>query len=186
MALQLIRRRFAVSEYHQMAQSGILGEDDRVELIDGEVTQMTPIGRRHAACVKRLNKLFGKTFGDDAVVSVQDPIVLSDYTEPQPDLAILRPSPDFYVAGHPKPEDVLLLVEVAETSADLHRQVKAPLYARSGIREAWLVDLEQETVTIYRDPTPSGYATQRVVRRGEQLAALGFPGRSLAAATVLG
>ena len=185
MALHLTRRRFAVSEYHQMAQAGILGEDDRVELIDGEVTQMTPIGRRHAACVDRLNKLFGKAFGDDAQVRVQNPVVLSEYTEPQPDLAILRPRADFYAAGHPTQEHIFLLVEVAETSADLDRRVKVPLYARSGIQELWLVDLEGETVTISRDPTPSGYGTARVAGRGEELAPLAFPGRPLAAAAIL-
>lgn len=186
MALHLTRRRFAVSEYHQMAEAGILGEDDRIELIDGEVTEMTPIGRRHAGCVNRLTQLFVKTFGDDAVVTVQNPVVLSENTEPQPDLAILRPRPDFYAERHPTPEDVLLMVEVAETSADLDRRIKAPLYARNGISEAWLVDLEQETVTIYRDPAPGGYRTVRVVRRGEQLAPLAFPQRPLAIASILG
>ncbi len=186
MALHLTRRRFAVSEYHQMAQAGILGEDDRVELIDGEVTQMTPIGRRHAACVDRMTTLFVKTFGDDAQVRVQNPVVLGEYTEPQPDLALLRPRPDFYSSGHPNPEDILLLVEVAETSAETDRRVKVPLYARSGIQEFWLVDLEEDTVTVHRDPTPSGYGTVRVVGRGEEVAPVAFPGRPLSAAAILG
>src|SRR3972149_4805508 len=108
MALQLTRRRFTVSEYHQMAQAGILGEDDRVELIDGEGIEMTPIGCRHAACVNRLNRLLVKIRGDDAIVSVQNTIALSEYAEPQPDLALLRPRPDFYASGHPRPEAVCL------------------------------------------------------------------------------
>ena len=186
MALQLTRRRFAVSEYHQMAQAGILGEDDRVELIDGEVTQMTPIGRRHAAGVIRMTNLFAKTFGDDALVSAQNPVVLGEYSEPQPDLALLRPRADFYASGLPTPDDILLLVEVAETSADLDRRVKAPLYARSGVQEFWLVDLEGDTVTVYRDPAPSGYGAVRVVGRSEELAPSAFPNRSLAAAAILG
>ena len=186
MALHLTKRRFTVSEYHQMAQAGILGEDDRVELIDGEVTEMTPIGRRHAATVKRLTRIFVVTFGDDAIVGVQDPVVLSEYTEPQPDLALLRPRPDYYASGHPTPEDIFLLVEVAETSADLDRRVKVPRYARSGIPEVWLVDLEQETVTIYHDPTSEGYRAARVVRRGDQLAPAAFPDRPMAVADILG
>ena len=186
MALHLTRRRFAVSEYHQMAQAGILGEDDRVELIDGEVTQMTPIVRRHAACVDRMTTLFVKTFGDDAQVRVQNPVVLGEYSEPQPDLALLRPRADFYASGLPTPEEILLLVEVAETSADLDRRVKAPLYARSGVQEFWLVDLEGDTVTVYRDPAPSGYGAVRVVGRSEELAPSAFPNRSLAAAAILG
>src|SRR3972149_6256027 len=126
MALQSTKRRFTVFEYHQMAEAGILGEDDRVELIDGEVTEMVPIGRRHSGCVNRLTQLLVKTFGDDAVVSVQNPIVLSEYTEPQPDLSILKPRSDYYSGGHPTPEDIFLLVEVGETSADLDREVKVP------------------------------------------------------------
>ncbi len=186
MALQLTKRRFTVFEYHQMAQAGILGEDDRVELIDGEVTEMVPIGRRHSGCVNRLNELFVKTFAGYAVVSVLNPIVLGDYTEPQPDLAILKPRSDFYAGGHPIPEYILLLVEVGEASADLDRRLKMPLYARSGIAEVWLVDLEQETVTIYRDPAPGGFRTAQVVRRGEQLAPLAFPDHSFEVATILG
>ena len=186
MALHLTRRRFAVSEYHQMAQAGILGEDDRVELIDGEVTEMTPIGRRHAACVDRMSKLFERTFGDDAQVRVQNPVVLGEYTEPQPDLALLRPRADFYASGHPTQDDIFLLVEVAETSAEPDRRVKVPLYARSGVQEFWLVDLDGDTVTVYQDPTPSGYGTVRVVRRGEELAPVAFLNRPLAAAAILG
>ncbi|MBI2954880.1 MAG: Uma2 family endonuclease, partial [Chloroflexi bacterium] len=160
--------------------------DDRVELIDGEVTEMTPIGRRHAGCVNRVNKLFAKTFGDDALVSVQNPVDLSEHNEPQPDLALLRPRPDFYAERHPIPEDIFLLVEVAESSADLDRQVKVPLYARSGIPEVWLVDLEQETITAYSGPTPGGYTTAQVLRRGERLAPAAFPDRAIAIADILG
>ncbi|MBI4319246.1 MAG: Uma2 family endonuclease [Chloroflexi bacterium] len=186
MALQLTRRRFTVSEYHQMAEAGILGEDDRVELIDGEVTEMTPIGRRHAACVARLNKLFVQLLGDAAVVWPQNPVDVSEWSEPQPDLALLRPSADFYAAGHPTPVDVLLLVEVAERSAGQDRRIKVPLYSRSGIPEFWLIDLQKEIVTVYRDPTPRGYSTSRVFRRGDQIVPAAFPDRSLDVAAILG
>ncbi|MBI2864883.1 MAG: Uma2 family endonuclease [Chloroflexi bacterium] len=186
MALHLPRRRFTVEEYHRMAEAGILGEDDRVELIEGEITEMTPIGRLHAATVNRLIKLFVTIFGDDAVVGAQNPIVLDEHSEPQPDIALLRPKADFYASGHPTPEDVFFLVAVACSSADPDRRIKVPLYARKGIAECWLVDLEQETITVYRDPAADGYRTARVFRRGEQIAPAAFPDRSLAVAAILG
>ncbi|MCL5960621.1 MAG: Uma2 family endonuclease [Chloroflexi bacterium] len=186
MVVQLTRRRFTVSEYQQMARAGILGEDDRVELIDGEVIEMTPIGRRHAGCVIRLTELMVREFGSYAMVSPQNPVYLSEYTEPQPDLALLRRRPDFYTSSHPQPADVYLLVEVADSSADLDRRVKVPIYGRSGIPEVWLVDLEEETVTVYRDPIADGYHTARVPRRGDQLVPAAFPGRTLAVADILG
>lgn len=123
MALHPIRRRFSVAEYHQMAEAGILGEDDRLELIDGEVTEMTPIGHRHAACVARLTKYFVQSTGDAAVVWVENPVRLHEQSEPQPDLALLHHRPDFYAARHPTPDDIMLLVEVAEISAELDRKV---------------------------------------------------------------
>ena len=186
MALHLPRRRFTVKEYHEMAEAGILGEDDRVELIEGEITEMTPIGRRHAATVKRLINLFVTTFGKDAVVGAQDPVVLDEHSEPQPDIELLRPKADFYASGHPTPADVFVLVEVAYSSADPDRRVKTPLYARNGIAEFWLVDLEQETITVYRDPSVDGYRAARVFRRGEQIAPAAFPDRPIAAASILG
>ena len=185
MALELTRRRFTAEEYHWMARVGILGEDDRVELVDGEIVEMTPIGHRHAACVNRLAELFSLTLGNAAIVSVQNPVRLGQYSEPQPDLALLRRKPDFYASGHPSAEDILLLVEVADSSAEPDRRVKIPLYARGGAPEVWLVELDQETVTVYRDPAPDGYHTVRVVRRGEQVAPAAFPSHSLAVSDIL-
>jgi Uma2 family endonuclease len=186
MALPLSRRRFNADEYERMAAAAILAEDDRVELIDGEIVEMAPIGHRHASCVNRLNRLFSLAFGDAAVVSVQNPVRLDDQSEPQPDLALLRPRADFYATGHPRPADVLLIVEVAETSGDYDRQVKLPLYARSGIPEAWLVDLQRDTVTSHRGPTADGYRTVQTLRRGEQVAPLAFSERALTVTAILG
>lgn len=186
MATQLTRRRFTVAEYQQMAQAGILGEDDRVELIDGEIVEMTPIGRRHAACVDRLTQLFTETLGRAAQVRVQNPINLDERSEPQPDLALLRPRSDFYASGHPTPGDILLVVEVAETSADVDRRVKVPLYARSGVPEVWLVDLDQAAITVYRDPTSGGYRTLQTLRRGASLAPAALPDVELAVSDILG
>ena len=186
MTLHPTRRRFTVAEYYRMAKAGILTEDDRVELIDGEILEMAPIGGRHAACVIRLDRLFQHLVGDAAVISVQNPVRLSEHAEPQPDLLLLRPRPDFYASGHPTPADVLLLVEVAETSSRYDRRVKMPLYARSGIPECWLVELDQATITVYRDPTPSGYGIVQTVRSGEKLRPLAFPDLELAVTDILG
>jgi len=186
MAVQLLKRLFTVAEYHRMAEAGILGEDDRVELIDGEVVKMAPIGIRHATCVRRLNRLFSKWVGERAIVDVQNPIRLEEHSEPQPDLALLRPRPDFYAAEHPGSEDVLLVVEVAETSAAFDREVKVPLYARFGVPEVWLVDLAGEQVEVFRQPTPQGYRTVQTVRRGESVAPLLLPDLYLGVDALLG
>src|ERR671938_544657 len=141
MSVQVAKRCFSVDEYYRMGEAGILTEDDRVELIEGEIIEMSPIGSRHAACVNRLNTLLGRHLRQTAIVSVQNPIRLDAYSEPEPDVALLRPRADYYESGHPTPADALLIVEVADTSADYDRIIKLPLYAKAGIPEAWLVDL---------------------------------------------
>jgi Uma2 family endonuclease len=186
MALGLSRRLFTVHEYYQMAQAGILTEDDRVELIEGEIVQMAAIGSRHAACVDRLNQLFSARVAERAIVRVQNPVRLSDYSEPEPDLALLQPRPDFYAAAHPGPADVLLLVEVADTSAGVDRTAKMPLYARAGIVEAWLVDLHVEWVEAHRQPTPRGYQEVCSLGRGTRLAVAAFSDLTLTVDDILG
>ncbi len=186
MSVRLLRRSFTVEEYHRMAQVGILSEEDRVELIEGEIVEMTPIGSKHAACVNRLTRLFSDRVGGRAIVSVQNPLRLGQRSEPQPDLALLRPRADFYAQAHPGPEDVLLVVEVAETSGTVDREMKLPLYARGGVPEVWLVDLGGEGIEIYRSPGPQGYQEVRRVRRGEHLAPGAFPDLDLAVAEILG
>ena len=185
MALDLKRRRFNADEYEQMGRAGILGEDDRVELLDGEIVEMTPIGLRHADCVNRLARGLVLAFDEVAVVLVQNPIRLSDRSEPQPDLALVRRQSDLYASSHPTPTDILLIVEVADTSVESDRRVKVPLYARGGILEVWLIDLNQETVTAYRDPRRGGYRTAQVARRGDELAPITFPDRAIAIADIL-
>jgi Uma2 family endonuclease len=186
MAVSLTRRRFTVSEYYRMAEAGILTEDDRVELIDGEIVETAPISPGHAGTVNRTSNQFVHTFSDQAVTAVQNPVRLSGHSEPQPDVALLRHRTDFYRSAHPTPADVLLLVEVAETTVASDRQVKIPLYARSGIPEVWLVDLDQVAITAYREPSASGYRAEFTVRRGEQIAPLAFPDRPVAATDILG
>jgi len=182
---QVTRRKFTVEEYHLLARAGVLKEDDRVELLEGEIVEMSPIGSRHAACVDRLNRVFSR-LGERTIVRVQSPLRLGDLAEPQPDLALLRPRSDFYATAHPGPEDVLLVVEVAETSSDYDRQIKIPLYARWGIPEAWLVDLDQDRVEVHRDPSPEGYRDVRAINRSEALAPVAFPDLDLRAQDVLG
>ena len=186
MAVQISRRRFSVDEYYLMAKAGILHEDDRVELIEGEIVDMAAISSRHAGCVNRINRLFSQRAGERAIIHVQNPIRLSEYSEPQPDIALLRPRADFYAVSHPGPQDVLLVIEVSLTSEEYDRQVKVPLYARFGILEVWLVDLEGERIEVYREPSPHGYRHVRTVRGDERLAPEALPGLELTARDILG
>ena len=185
MATQVARRLFTVEEYHRMGEVGILGEDDRVELVEGEIVQMSPIGSRHATCVRRLNHLFGRHLLGRAIIDVQNPIRLSQHSEPQPDVSLLKPRADFYASGHPGPEDVLLVVEVVESSGAYDREVKVPLYARAGIPEVWVVDLAEGRVEVYRKPSAEGYREVRQLGRGERLAPEALPQLELGVEEVL-
>jgi Uma2 family endonuclease len=186
MALQVTRRLFTVDEYYQMAEVGILHEDDRIELIEGELLEMAPIGSRHAACVDRLTYSFSGPTAGQAIVRVQNPIRLSRYTEPQPDFSLIRFRTDFYAASHPEPQDVLLVVEVADTSVGFDRDTKMPLYARAGIAEAWLVYLPENRIDVYRQPTPQGYQEVTSYTRGMHVSPLVLPTLVLAVDDILG
>ena len=150
--------RLTVTDYHRMGEAGILGPDMRTELIDGEIVEMPPIGHPHAGTVKLIANRLKETVGLAAVVAVQDPVWLDDHTEPLPDIALLRPRADYYRNGHPGPADVLLLVEVADSSLRYDREVKLPRYARAGIPLVWLVDLTGSRLTVHCQPGPHGYA----------------------------
>ncbi|MBX6316140.1 MAG: Uma2 family endonuclease [Isosphaeraceae bacterium] len=180
------RRLFTVAEFERMAEVGILAHQERVELIEGEIVQMSPVGSPHAACVNRLNALFHKGLGDRVVVIVQNPIHLGERSEPEPDVALAQPRPDFYEAGHPGPADLYLVVEVMETSAGYDRQVKLPLYARAGIAELWLVDLAGRLVEVHRRPLGGQYAEKRTVTPGQTLAPEAFPEVVFAVEAILG
>jgi Uma2 family endonuclease len=169
------RYRFSVDDYHRMAEAGVFRGHPRVELLEGDVFVMTPIGNRHAACVDRLTLLFCKAFGEIAQVRTQGPVRLSDSSEPEPDLLLLKPRADFYATAHPVASDVLLLVEVMDTSADYDRGKKLVLYAREGVGEVWLVDLNRELVEAYRRPVGEVYTENRVVPRGLSVAPGAFP-----------
>jgi len=185
MDTQVLRRLFSVDEFHQMAEAGVFGEGDRLELLDGEIVQMTPIGSRHAGCVMRLNELFAQRRQASAIVSVQGPLVLDEGTELYPDVALLARRPDFYSQSHPRPVDVLLVVEVADTTLDYDRGVKVPHYARVGIPEVWVVDLHARAIHVYRQPSGGEYRDERRTGLGEWLAIPGVPDQRLAVDDVL-
>jgi Uma2 family endonuclease len=179
-------RLFTVAEYHRMADAGIFTEDDRVELIEGEVVAMSPIGPRHAACVKKLAALVrDRTSSHALVVGVQDPVRLSDSSEPLPDISVLRPREDFYAEDHPGPADVLILIEVADASVMYDRSTKLPVYARSGIAEVWLVDLVKNIVDLYSSPGPNAYAKQERFERGALVLSRSLPELAIAVNEIL-
>ena len=169
-----------------MAEAGILAEDDRLELIEGEIVRMSPIGSRHAACVDRLTALFTARLAKRAIVRVQNPIVVNRRSEPQPDLTILKLRPDFYATKHPGPRDILLVVEVVDSSAANDRTTKLPLYARAGIREVWIVDVVREVLEVYRQPALQSFRTTMQLKRGQRIAPIVFPRTLLRVSDVLG
>ena len=174
MSVQLQRRLFTVKEYHLMSETGILSETDRVELIEGEIIQMAAIGARHATAVRRLNRLFHRLPENRVIVDVQNPVQLSERTEPQPDVVLLRSRGDDYETAHPVPSEVLLLVEVADSTVDNDRNVKIPIYARSHIQEVWLVNLVENCLEVYRQPTPDGYSLILKLYAGQEVAPIAF------------
>ena len=171
MTVQIARRPFSVSDYARMRETGILKEDDRVELIDGEVRLMSPIGPLHAAIVNRLTALINRQVGDSAILSVQNPIQLHDYSEPQLDLTLLQPRDDFYAQAHPRPDDVLLVIEIADTSIEYDRDEKIPRYAEAGIAEAWLIDVSSQAIEQYTQPRNGGYRNKLIVTFDEIISA---------------
>ena len=187
MAAQLVTYRFSVKDYHRMREAGIFHEDDRVELLEGEMVEMAPIGPGHAGGVNRLlNGFLPLQAERKTIIAVQNPIRLGEHSEPQPDLALLQPRPDFYAQGHPSPQDVLLVVEVMESWAGYDREVKVPLYARFGIPETWLVDIERGRIEVSRAPGPEGYRDVHTLGRGERVSPQAFPQLTLTVDEVLG
>ena len=174
------RYLFTVDEFYRMGEAGIFTEDDRVELIDGEIWQMTAIGPLHAEIVDRLTELLVTRLAGTARVRVQNPLRVSRRTEPQPDLVVVRRRSGSYADRHPEPDDVLLVVEVADSSLRYDRERKIPRYAASGIPEAWLVDLSARTVTVCTGPGPTVYARERVRVPGDVITAGGAPALDVA------
>ena len=177
------RRPITVTEYHRMGEVGILGDRDRVELIEGELVAMSPIGSYHHGTVISLTQGLVRAVGDRAMVSVQGPVRLDDFSEPEPDFALLKPRPDLYRDAHAQPSDVLLLIEVADTSLNYDRAVKRTLYARHGISELWIIDLNAGEIEVCRQPG-AGYAAITRVGRDGVLEPELLPGVRIQAATL--
>lgn len=173
------RRRLTVDDFAKMCEVGILTSDDRVELIDGELIEMPPMGPPHAGIVNHLAKVLILRLGDEADLRVQSSVLLSRFTQPEPDLAIVRPDSAAYMLRHPQPADILVAIEVADSSLRYARQEKMPRYAAAGVPEAWLVDVRARTITVYTGPSADGYETSRTLAWTEGLVATAVPGLSL-------
>ena len=186
MSAQLEKRYFNVDEYYRMARAGVLKPDDRVELIEGEIIKMSPIGSPHAACVSRLSYLLHNLDKRKMLVRIQNPIRLDDFSEPVPDVAILKPRRDYYSARHPIPSDALVIIEVANTSVVTDRHIKIPLYARSLIPEVWLVNLPKKVIETYFNPVEGSYRKSRKYKRGETVVAHSVPGLKFEVNDILG
>ena len=162
-------------QYHLMHEAGVFPHGDRLELINGEIKTMSPIGRKHVACIIRLVKLFEKKLGDRFMISAQNSVRLNNHSEPQPDIAILKWRDDFYIEALPTPDDILLIIEVADSTIAYDREIKAPLYAAAGIPEMWLFDVNKKAIEGYSQPSANGYKLIRRYDESDTLSMLAFP-----------
>ena len=180
------RVQFSVDDYHRLAELGFFHEDARVELIEGDLIAMSPIGPRHASEVNRLNALLGSRVAGRAIVTVQNPLHLDEHSEPEPDLMLVRPRDDFYASAHPGPADVLLLIEVMDSSSAYDRGTKLGLYARSDVAEVWLIDLIEDRIEMHRIPDKGTYMERLIRSRGQTVAPTALPDVELDVDAILG
>lgn len=169
MPVQISRRLLSVEDYHRMVEAGILTADDKVELIKGEIIEMSPIGSKHAACVNRLTKILVQGSQEDEMISVQNPITLPPNSEPEPDLVWLKSRPDNYNDSHPSSEDIILLIEVSATTLDFDRQIKLPLYAEAKIPVVWIVNLNNNEIIEYQQPYEKQYLAVKIYPIGSEI-----------------
>jgi Uma2 family endonuclease len=186
MELALKKYQLTVDDFNYMAENGRFSPTDRLELIEGEIYEMSPIGRLHARCVDLLNHFLNKYSAEDVIVRVQSPVILDDLTEPQPDISILRFQADFYKQSHPKPADVLLIIEVADSTVEYDRTIKFPKYATAGIPETWLINLEAERIEVHSNPKANIYGMVKIYQRGEEVLSETMPELKLKADDILG
>lgn len=177
--------RFTVEEYRKLGEAGILDEDDRIELLDGELVIMSPIGYRHALTINRLIEFFSDRRKDRYIVSAQNPVVIYPASEPQPDIVLVRRSAEVYKTDNPGPSDVLLLVEVADSSLSYDRGAKVRAYGRAGINEFWIVNLTENAIETYRHPVGENYQETARFRRGQTVAPLAFPDLEVSVAEIV-
>ena len=176
---------FSVDDYYRMAEVGLLTEDDRVELINGMIFDMPPIGPGHASSVDRFGDRFRAWLGGSVIIRNQNPVRIGPRSEPEPDVVVVPRRDDYYASGHPMPADVLLLVEIADSSLDHDRNTKIPLYAGAGIVEYWIVNLVDDHILVYRNPGPAGYGDVQLLRRGDTIRPLSFPDVEMAVSDLL-
>jgi Uma2 family endonuclease len=186
MQTEVIRRPFTVDEYDRMVEVGILGKEDHVELIEGEILEMSPIGFRHAACVDRANALLTPALVGKVIVRVQGPIRMGDYSKPQPDLILLEPRKDYYAVKGAITRNALLVIEVSDTSIRYDRGPKLRVYAMHGVSEVWIEDLTTDTLLVFREPSGEIYKTQLTLQRTDSVSPLAFPNLRLSVSDLLG
>lgn len=186
MSAQLARKRFTTDEYRLMHDAGVFDEDSRVELVEGEILEMSPIGPRHASCVDKLTHLLFQALVEKAIVRVQNPIHLGEFSEPQPDLTVVKSRTDFYARSLPSASDVLVAIEVSDTTSEKDRLTKIPAYARAELSEAWLVDLYNDRIEIYSQPLNGLYQEVRIIQRGQEIVSKSLPQLKLQADEILG
>lgn len=167
MAVKLEKRLLSVNDYHLMIDAGILTEDDRVELLNGEIVTMSPIGSKHAAYVGKITALLNKLLDNQAIIFPQNPLKLGEYSEPEPDISVLRLQQDYYISRLPEPEDVYLVIEVADSTLEKDREVKLPLYASAGIPEVWIVNDQQ--IEVHSQPKENHYSLRHLLGSGDIL-----------------
>lgn len=186
MTSQLNKKLITVEEYHRMGEVGILSDQEKVELIHGEILYMSPIGSRHSAVVDRISNYLIRHLPDQTIVRVQGPVRLNKHSEPEPDILLLKPVKDFYAPNHPLASDVLLLIEVADSSLSYDRDFKLPLYANSQIEEYWIVDLAANQVEVYRSPANSIYKNRKILTPEDGIAPLAFPEHTIEVRNLIG
>ncbi len=185
MRIEAEKKLFTSDDINKMYEAGILGPDDRVELLDGEVILLNP-GRRHIACTNRANAFLTEALGRRAIVSIQNPIVIDIYNELKPDVVVYKPREDFYVSSDPVPEHALLLIEISDTTLATDRAKKLPHYAASGVPEFWIEDLKHDLLLVYREPVGNEYKTCLTFRRGDSASPLAFPDVAIKVSDLLG
>ena len=168
MSLVVAEKLYTIDDYHKMIKVGIIQSNDRVELINGKILKMSPVSSNHGGHVKCINKFLNKIL-ENVIIGVQDPIIVNNYSQPEPDITILKPRKDFYTISHPKPDDVLLLIEVSLSTLDFDKTTKLQLYASAGIQEYWIININEATVEIYRNPSGKKYKSNEIAEDEDEI-----------------
>ena len=186
MTLQLEHKLFTRQDYHRMAEAGVFADDDKVELLNGNIITMSPIGSKHLATVNRFVRIFQKSLSDDYILSIQNPVGINDISEPEPDVAILNYKKDFYENGKPTPKDVPLIIEVSDTTLEKDLNIKLPLCSKVGIHESWIVDLNSFRISVFTEPSANGYLSTRHCYEGDKINVSSVPDLTIPVSDVFG